>query len=116
MSSCAYIFSVVTISNKDEASTVTIPCTVHETMFKQSFTHGLADLFQVHNLRLQVQVRVLCSGVRVQVLVTSTRVLVLATKTQVDRVPVAYYRAKISVFCDTKCQVRIFKKYDFKNP
>ena len=54
------------------------------------------DLFQVHNLRVRVQVRVLSS--RVRVLTTSTRVLVLVPKTQVDRVPVAYYRALKSCF------------------
>ena len=49
-------------------------------------------MFQVHNLRVQVQVlmvQVRVLSPRVQVLKTSTRVLVLVTKTQVDRVPVA---------------------------
>ena len=41
----------------------------------------LADLFQVHNLRVQVRVLSSRVRVRVQVLITSTRVLVLVTKT-----------------------------------
>ena len=77
------------------------------------------DLFQVHNLRpqvqvlmvqvrvqvrvlsprvrVQVQVSVAQVRVRVQVLMTNTRVLVLVTKTQVDRVPVALQGLNIRV-------------------